>query len=106
MYASILSKRTQSSNTEGMEIIDGEICARILKLTSILNQILTNDSGASNSSSLQRLELSILYFMKKCKGIYLNESTQQTFPKVFETLKKLIQVGDYLSVLNVFVNKM
>lgn len=54
---------------------------------------------------LIRWEMSILYFLKHLKRVYVGD-TMVTHPKLFGKLKELLQVTDQTSLLNLMVNKM
>eukprot|EP01080_Neovahlkampfia_damariscottae_P008717 gene8717-663_t len=104
MFGSIVGKRSYSSNNDEMENIDGEMAGRILQCSQFVSHRLMKDTNAVNEKSLLHIETATLYFMKDFKQLYLND-TIVTYTKIYETLKKKIEVTDQISLLNLFINK-
>lgn len=51
MYGAVVSKRVGSNNTDQMELLDGDMGGRIIRLTALVNQRIQSDSVCMCTSS-------------------------------------------------------
>lgn len=61
--------------------------------------------SAAPSPTLQRLELSLLYFFQYFRKAYIGEQANVSSPNLYQRLAERVGVSDNLMVMNVIVNK-
>ncbi|EFC50356.1 exportin-7 [Naegleria gruberi] len=112
IVGSVIGKRYVSSlSVDEAELLDGTLSARILRLIPLIDIRIKNYSFSNHlkDESLQHLEYALLYFMKNFKKSYLGDSSTSVGngnnPKIFVRLAELLNIGEQLQVLNIFIGK-
>uniref|UniRef100_A0A7S4KJ54 Importin N-terminal domain-containing protein n=1 Tax=Guillardia theta TaxID=55529 RepID=A0A7S4KJ54_GUITH len=100
----VVGARGTSRSSDEQELLDGDLCARVFKTIQWIEMRQPMQAGGS-SSTLERLELSLLYFFQYFRKAYIGEQANLASTNLYLRLNELVGLSDSVMVMNVIVNK-
>jgi exportin-7 len=106
IIGAVVGARGTSRTSEEHEQLDGDLCARVFQTIQWVEMRQPVQGAAvSASPTLQRLELSLLYFFQYFRKAYIGEQANVSSPSLYQRLTERVGVSDNMMVMNVIVNK-
>lgn len=106
IIGAVVGARGTSRTSEEHELLDGDLCARVFQTIQWVEMRQPVQGAAATASpTLQRLELSLLYFFQYFRKAYIGEQANVSSPNLYQRLTERVGVSDNLMVMNVIVNK-
>mmetsp|Transcript_32988 Transcript_32988/g.77770 ORF Transcript_32988/g.77770 Transcript_32988/m.77770 type:complete len:1072 (+) Transcript_32988:97-3312(+) len=105
IVGAVVGARGTSRTSEEHEQMDGDLCARVFQAIKWVEMRQPAQPGQNTSATLERLELSLLYFFQYFRKAYIGEQANVHSTNLYQRLQERVGLSDNVTVMNVIVNK-